>query len=301
MVLAEKPSVPLQRHDRKWLALRKWIATGDAFDGHVVKARHAAQRNADAAALQGLDPRKRVHLEVEGAQTLEEVPYWLQGDAALHTDEAIDARSKLRGHRLIVDELQRWWATAQRSMQSAGDLSAHAMPKAMYMRISLLLSKAMVPSFDAREAEEAAEEDWLDDSGGEPVLERTRFMDCIFELADIVRERATHDTPRRMPPGHWRAAHLPANCRPTTANVHDESARPPPSLPAPSRHVASVCATQPAGVCAYLCGAVDTERGLRRVHQLPSRPVRAGRLQQGRHELVLARDGRRELPASDGG
>ena len=160
-------SPPALQHDRKWLTLTKWAASL-GFDGQATKANwHVTKRSANVAT--------------------EEVPYWLQGEAALHMDEAIEARSKLRRHRLVVDELQRWWWTALRSRQhNGGHHSSSTLSQAEYMRISLLLSKAMVPTFDVRAATQAAEEDWLEDVCPGGTLERTRFMDCIFELADIV-------------------------------------------------------------------------------------------------------------------
>ena len=52
--------------------------------------------------------------EVESEEELRLLPLWQQANADLVTAAAIRARSHLRSHPDVVNELQRWWDVAQR-------------------------------------------------------------------------------------------------------------------------------------------------------------------------------------------
>ena len=110
------------------------------------------------------------------------VPYHLQGDEGLHTDEMIEARLKLRHAPKVAEVLQVWWVTAQRSLQSAGDALADELPKDKYFLMSRKLYRALVPTWDEADFNATAEEEWLRDADGASTMGRKRFCDAIFEV-----------------------------------------------------------------------------------------------------------------------
>ena len=113
-----------------------------------------------------------------------ELPYWMQADEALNTKQAWAQRAKLRKHPAVVAKLELWWHCALRSVQS-GDAARTTIDKHSYIRLSRLLHKAMINEWDEEDAAACAEQDWATDSNGRAVIDEKRFMDCVFELADI--------------------------------------------------------------------------------------------------------------------
>ncbi|KOO28984.1 sporangia induced hypothetical protein [Chrysochromulina tobinii] len=168
---------------RRWVIMRKW----NAIQPVVTELNHVAMRQKILQRAHEAQEAGTVRTTLS-KEELALVPFWQQGDVSLETSEALVARCRLRKAPAVVEELQRWWSTAQRSVQSGVDAAASTVAREDYIRISRLLSKAMLPDFDADEAQRAAEEDWEDDSAGSPSLSRERFMDCIFELADVWTE-----------------------------------------------------------------------------------------------------------------
>jgi hypothetical protein len=163
--------------------MRKW----NAIQPVVTELNHVAMRQKILQRAHEAQEAGTVRTTLS-KEELALVPFWQQGDISLETSEALVARCRLRKAPAVVEELQRWWSTAQRSVQSGVDAAASTVAREDYIRISRLLSKAMLPDFVADEAQRAAEEDWEDDSAGSPSLSRERFMDCIFELADVWTE-----------------------------------------------------------------------------------------------------------------
>ena len=163
--------------------MRKW----SAIQPVVTELNHVAMRQKIVHRAHEAQEAGTVRMTLS-KEELALVPFWQQGDVSLETSEALVARIRLRKAPAVVEELQRWWSTAQRSVQSGVDAAASTVAREDYIRISRLLSKAMLPDFVAEEAQRAAEEDWEDDSAGSPTLSRERFMDCIFELADVWTE-----------------------------------------------------------------------------------------------------------------
>jgi hypothetical protein len=125
------------------------------------------------------------------------LPFWAQGNGDLNTQAALEARARLRNEPGLVTELQRWWETAQRSLQSVSDTSRDVLSRDEYLHLSRLLSKALTPKFDPSEAQLAAEEDWEVDSDVDGRMTRGRFMDAIFECA-----RACHAAALSCPYAH---------------------------------------------------------------------------------------------------
>lgn len=121
------------------------------------------------------------------AAELDAIPFWQQGDDSLNTEAVLAVRAKIRRHPDVVEQLQRWWVTAQSSMREThGDAyPAHVLARDEYIRISRLLSKALLAEYDAPEAQRCAEEDFATDSGGLETMTREQFMDGVYELADV--------------------------------------------------------------------------------------------------------------------
>ena len=163
----------------KWLTLRVLCKGRQRLGEGLLDAR------AEAAASNFRSP-EGVSLNVDSE---DEAFYWQQGDAALYTKENLQKRYKLRNHPDVVEILQSWWSTAQRNMQMYGDRSAALLERENYVQVSMLLYKAMMEEYDEAEARASAEDDWEHDSKGEERMGRERFMDSIFELADMCASR----------------------------------------------------------------------------------------------------------------
>ncbi|KOO25169.1 hypothetical protein Ctob_001743 [Chrysochromulina tobinii] len=111
-------------------------------------------------------------------------PYWMQGDESLNTKAAWAQRMKLRAHPAVLAKLQMWWECMIASVQSV-DPERTTIDKASYVRVSRLLHKAIIEEWDEADATQCAEEDWKNDAGGRTSIDQGRFLDCVFELADI--------------------------------------------------------------------------------------------------------------------
>ena len=166
----------MSRQVNKWGKAAHSIQTNAALQEKITKAR------IKRAAKEG---QGKAVLEVGSSQA--NLAFWQQGDAAMQTDEAIEARATMRKNPEVTAVLQLFWETAQRSMQQArrSDEVAHMLSKEEYLLISRKLSKAMLEEWDEAAAQELALEDWESDRRGNEMMSREHFMDCIFELADM--------------------------------------------------------------------------------------------------------------------
>lgn len=162
----------------KWLSLHCLASTPilSVLNETLVRVKAQQRLAVDLA-------RGTAQTEVATAEALQALPFWVQGDADLNTQAALEARARLRKMPAINHELHKWWETAQRSMQSAGDSTRDELSRDEYIRLSRLLSKAMIPDFDSKEAQQAAVEDWASDASSEGHMPRGRFMDAIFEVS----------------------------------------------------------------------------------------------------------------------
>ena len=116
--------------------------------------------------------------------TTDSRPYWMQGDESLNTKAAWAQRMKLRAHPTVLAKLQMWWECMIASVQSV-DPERITIDKASYVRVSRLLHKAIIEEWDEADATQCAEDDWKNDAGGRSSIDQGRFLDCVFELADI--------------------------------------------------------------------------------------------------------------------
>merc|ERR1712196_572820 len=105
--------------------------------------------------------------------------YAAEGDASLHSDKALKKRRALRNHPKVVLHIKRLWSLIMRG-ETCSELS-----KRGYIELNLRLYKALMPEFDAEEAIEAAETDWMNDVGDATAMGFGGFFDSVFELVDI--------------------------------------------------------------------------------------------------------------------
>lgn len=109
-----------------------------------------------------------------------------QGDATLNTEDAFNQRMELRRDPKVLEALGRWWDAVIRTAKLARP-DARSMLKyefcALYVRVcSSVLEE---DEYDEEECIPAAFEEWMEDSNDGVVMERTNFLDSIFEIADL--------------------------------------------------------------------------------------------------------------------
>lgn len=146
--------------------------------------RSKARAASEAAKFEHAVASKDVVTELGPGHEGADVEYWKQGDASLHTEEALRQRFKLRAEPRVVEELQRFWEAALRSIQSGEDASAHSLSYEGYAELLRRVYRVLIEEWDPADAEECIAEDWQNDAKGEGQLGREGFMDALFELAD---------------------------------------------------------------------------------------------------------------------
>lgn len=94
----------------------------------------------------------RAVTNVQNQKELQAMPFWMQGDASLQTHEVLKERTKLRRHPDVVEQLQLWWETAQRSMRDVHGpgYQAAAVTRDEYIGVSRRLSKARIDAHKPR-------------------------------------------------------------------------------------------------------------------------------------------------------
>eukprot|EP00966_Prymnesium_polylepis_P312069 7210672-Prymnesium_polylepis.1 len=169
----------------------KWAAAGRAWDTRqrLADDYHGAQvRNARASIDSSAS---RSVQEVGSRKALSEVPYWNQGNSDFYTESALSERFSLRQHPRVVGMLQQWWAMVLRSIQAGGDPSAAELVKADYCKLLCRIYKALLNPYNAKDAREAAEEDWEEDAQGHPKMSRELFMDALCARACLAGTAST--------------------------------------------------------------------------------------------------------------
>jgi len=98
----------------------------------------------------------------------------------------------LRQQPLIVVELHRWWFTALRSRfqkarcnESDESDTGRSLSQRDYVALLLRVSKVVFKDHTLAAAHQIAESDWAADSRGGDEMSRDKFLDAIFELADL--------------------------------------------------------------------------------------------------------------------
>ena len=126
--------------------------------------------------------------EVTSKATVGQVPLWMQGNAKMAELDNLRKRFALRRHPLVLEALEKWWRTAQFSMQQAGG-DGYMLTREEYMQVFSRIFTVMVEDdFDPDEAMSTAEEDWASDAKGGNFMRRSDFLDSLFELADVWTE-----------------------------------------------------------------------------------------------------------------
>ena len=128
-------------------------------------------------------------LEVQSQEQLQQLHKWEQGNTAMYSAEAVEARYKNRTNKEVHRELNMWWDSA---LAHFGSPEATVMCRDMYLKMYVLASSAVLEreSEDLDEAElvRIIEEAWESESGGQGFLTRSRFYDSLFELVDMWTE-----------------------------------------------------------------------------------------------------------------
>lgn len=176
-----------ERHASKWMKVAAAAHLGLATSSTVAAGRTStAPPGASRKSAGNLSPRfAKAGQDVSTmVGVVNEMPYWQQFDEELNTQAAWAARRELRHNPLVLAKLDLWWDCALRSLQS-GAARRESLDRAAYIRLSRLMSKAMLDVWDSDDAEKCAAQDWEVDAAGKREIGKERFQDCIFELSDI--------------------------------------------------------------------------------------------------------------------
>ncbi len=113
---------------------------------------------APAAAPSGIDVVNAFHFEKSGSS----MPYRMQGESnpEFESSPAREQRSAIKQSAKLRSATMQFWTTA-------GLKPDECMPRSTYIYIHRRISRVLAPELTEEEAEEAAEEDWLDDLKGE--------------------------------------------------------------------------------------------------------------------------------------
>ena len=126
----------------------------------------------------------------------EEAEAWQQGDKSLYTQDMITQRMKARRDGGVKDALYKWWVCAIHSKPDAlrkGDVrelqcaesNVQEVTEEQYVTMMKKVYKTMLKVYDANDAENEARADWAKDAKGAATMGQTRFLDGLFELADV--------------------------------------------------------------------------------------------------------------------
>ena len=211
----------------RWRSLR--IACGSP--ARLLLIRERAQREL----AERVERERRAVLEaVEAGAAVTEleegssVEIWRQGEMELSSVKMLEARLQLRKRPRIKQILHVWWETAHRTVaaQLLVDTAPESLPPAdVHKKLDehahacclLPVFRALMDTFDQRDAAQSIAEDWAHDCGGEALLSHERFCDAIFEVrrcAAIRIQRTRSVCPAPVAVAHAVAtrAHRPRLC-----------------------------------------------------------------------------------------
>eukprot|EP00966_Prymnesium_polylepis_P146839 3391737-Prymnesium_polylepis.1 len=101
---------------KKWARVKKATVVRAALTNELAEVR--AERGAHSALPQGVVTR------CSRAESLERTPYWMQGDEAMYSVEALEHRYALRNDPKVLQALQVWWEAALRSVRADTSIEA---------------------------------------------------------------------------------------------------------------------------------------------------------------------------------
>lgn len=140
----------------------------------------AGRLKRERTSIKDLKSEGKVKFQVTKKQAVT-VPYCLQGNEDMYTDDMIAQRSNLREHPAVIQALEKWWAMLPTTF---GELA-----KPTYIQMSLSISKVLFPKFVHIEALAMAEEDWKEDAQGrKATMTQQMLQDALFQLADLWTE-----------------------------------------------------------------------------------------------------------------
>ena len=167
----------------------------------AVDAIHMRVKAAQAA--QAAMRNSGVITEAESEEHVASLHMWQQGDASLHSEEKLRKRLALRRSRRVVEQLQSFW-DACRVYRWGDEGTCHALEHTVvdyegYTAMARRLYKCILADYQYGDAEASILEDWESDTAPKasndpnwsiPIKERTldrqRFFDSLFELAECV-------------------------------------------------------------------------------------------------------------------
>ena len=103
------------------------------------------------------------------------------GDASYDTPEMKAARAALRHDESVSAALDEWWEATD--VDGSGFVDREE-----YIELGKALYRVMIADGDEAAAQSSAEDDWVEDCGGEAVMSGVRFRDAIFQLCDLWTE-----------------------------------------------------------------------------------------------------------------
>ena len=128
-----------------------------------------------------------------GSEASSAIPYHLQGDVEMYSDEALAAREALRSHRWLQARVRELWQLMiefQNGASGGGggfefdsDPEEEVLLEATYKELVVRVTLALIGGTET-EARESAEDDWAVDSQGNQKMDYDLFFDGIFGLAD---------------------------------------------------------------------------------------------------------------------
>ena len=179
----------------KWLRLKQVVASNAAVSNAHLVAKAKIYSERDQLTL------SRAASEEEA--TADGSIHAILGDAELHSEEAWRQRLQLRKDPAVLERLNSWWEVVRRTCiprdelaQRKGEVQIDRLRRRDYVDTLLKMYKALIKDapFDEQDARRCAEEAWEHDcAGSQKGMERSAFMDGLFEMIDLWTLGVTRD------------------------------------------------------------------------------------------------------------
>ena len=189
----QAPTIPKTSAKGKWVGSTRSINLMNSDGLNLTKLKLmagttnvvATRETAEELAKQA--QRKLEEMKRQGTLGTQDDDWALQGDEALNTSAAWQARLKLRKHILVIDTLI---YCTDIIWEGPADLHERTLAFPEYEALQVRLYKALVKKFDMQDAKNCASEDWAEDSarcGGSAAggMSRDGMKDSLFEMADV--------------------------------------------------------------------------------------------------------------------
>ena len=118
-----------------------------------------------------------------------------QGNSEFYEEHVIEERIALRKHRLVTEELHKWWLVLRQTYldDASGSGETRGLSFADYCDLQARFYKVLIEPFDAADAAACAKEDFARDAGGDGTVDRIHACDCVFGIADVWTHGVTAD------------------------------------------------------------------------------------------------------------